>query len=370
MKVRDSLITVNKRPERVANRKKNKREVQATSQYVHKKDVPQVDITPLRADPLPSQKVTKTETVRLPGLNEAENNYAKGLMNPWVGVDLKIPNVFPVPTKTLTWRGVLNFKSDPQGFARAIIRPYNIANTICTSVGTAAGGPDSDEQLNADINFDFLSMCDVWMAKLADGSRSSAGLQVQRFRVVSAATKVTNVTSAVNRSGFITGVHTLQRPEELTPQEARALPQSRTANSDEICEIPWVPHDPNCYNFYPYNVKKEGSVYTEIFPMVETYGVAAPDDVRSNCIYYGISGAPSQQFALDYVINIEYVPGTEYVALLNPVADTRGDPNKAILALAQANPKQNSWDDLLAIGGDLAKRALLGLGNLAIKALI
>ena len=370
---RNLKITVNKKTNGSnlvqSTKPKKKREVQRTLQYV-RKEVPKSDVHPMRVDPKPLVKAKTKDSVVIPGLNKSENEYCAGLMNPWIGIDQKIPNVFPIPTKTMTWRGVLNFQSDPQGFARVVIRPFNIANTIATSVGTSAGGPDDDQQLNADIDFSYASMCDVWMSKLPNGQYDSSNLQVQRFRVVSAGAKVTNVTSAVNRSGYITGIHTLEQPTNLTPQEVRALPQSHTANSDQECVIPWVPHDPDCYNFYDYNLTKVGpNVYTEL-PVTQHFGQWAPGDVRSNCIYYGISGAPNQQFALDYVVNIEYVPGSEFVPLLNPVSDSRGDPNRAVLAMAQVAPQTNAWDSLISVGGNIAIRALQGLGNMAVSALV
>lgn len=176
-----------------------------------------------------------------------------------------------------------------------------------------------------------------------------------------------------------------------TDEAIRQLASSYTSNVDEEhCEL-FIPHDPNCYNFYtstviavyePLNgVQYTSKGYFAISTFMDIYGRHTldeqsilsnthplpsftsndyvPSDVLNNIDYFIVTGSPNQEYQITFSVNYEVIPNHDYYGILQPVADARGNPQAVMEELATGRSGDNTfWESikpLISKAGSAAK---------------
>jgi hypothetical protein len=322
----------------------------------------------------PSKKDRSTD------LNGAEVEYLQSMINPFAEAAARIPNIYPIPTSIYRVQGSVSMTIGSAGFGYVILKPWQMGGTLYGNGGYAndnaflTDAGDGTGIVNTAAN-PVINILDLLITnKVATTTYySSAGTNpINRFRVVSAGIKVTNTSSISTRAGFITSGHSLEPEAQMRSTDYRNLPTSKTTNSDHEHYAVYVPHDPRCFNFYGFRaVYNTDTSWTNVSSnqnfTVATDCDSAPMDITENYCYAVISGAPNNSFAIEYVINLEYVPNPAYLQTSNPIITARGSAERAVEALVTAPPSSSIWDK---VGDSLAavgSRAVDFLGGMAAR---
>jgi len=312
-------------------------------------------------------------------LNTSEIGYLRSLVDPFDDSQSRIPNIYPIPTSLFRVQNTINVTAGPSGFCVGYLAPWSLSATLQSNGLIASdvaqwgfdptvGGADVGSTSRV------INILDLLYQGAGAGFYASSDVNavMSRFRVVSAGIKIVNTTAIGTRAGFITTGHSLERLNRVTSSLLRNLPTSSTTNCDEPHVATYVPHDPNCFDFYGYSAQLIALTFQ--WQMVSTVSVdqqninQIPEDIEDNYVYWAISGAANNTFSIEYVINYEYVPGPAYVQTTNPIITDRGNSQKAIEALVTAPPSSSLWDNLKSAFAEVGTRALDFMGAYAAKA--
>lgn len=337
-------------------------------------------------------------------LNSDELKYAESLLDPFANVRIKIPNIYPIPTSTYTVSTETATMTNTNG--NSIIRfcPWRFAQTVECNANAISPDTRFDdgviyERLGSSLalsvglpqtqpanysGFAWTS-ADNLNAIYMVNSEMPQRSQIARFRVVSAGIVVTNVSPATTRSGAITSGHALVDPDRTSIKSLRQLATSYTSNADEAHTCVYVPHDPNCYNFYEYtcyvtytrtSITADWTVLQSydypfwqppinaVIPMLNTWTTdLPPEEVADNWCYFAITGSPGQNYEVKFSINYEIIPTQPNYAILQPMADSKGVPGKTMEALSCATGGDSLWQETKAWVADSGKSLLRTVGT-------
>lgn len=337
-------------------------------------------------------------------LNSHELRYARSLIDPFSSARIKIPNIYPIPTSTMSIHGQLDFTTNAAGKAIIVLQPWNLNFPVATKdLATDSTVIDASytnsvnlyenlyeampaSQTDAVLEGRGFTTLGAFRYKIFDPTSANTATNVNRLRVVNAGIKVMNSSAATSRSGTISVGHSLVSPIGASIATYRRLASTSTHNMDDPAAAVYVPHDPSCYNFF---IPRVVAVYESFdlstnnlfrgwFPFstandlfntqfnTDDSSTVVPQDILFNHAYIALTGAASQPISIQYSLNYEIVPTEEAFVFLQPAADCKGNPQKAQEAISCAGRGDSFWDHVGSALKSAGGSALQALGNAAV----
>lgn len=274
---------------------------------------------------------------------ETHNMYLMSMLDPWNSLDGKIPNEVPIPTSSFKIRSTLNLTTNALGCVAWAWQPFFLGN-----VGAGAVGVNNNATLNGGAaNNNFV---------ISDMGQGMPAALYQTYRSVSAAMRVSIVSSVNNSSGFVT-----LGQDYLSNQIFGGV-----GNLSVNCATYGL--FSNVENLYYHTtMSATPGAQTEIryYPKDESFYIyqAIGGGVGLNLVGYA-SGLPASSSAikLDFVLNIEglinpaytdYIPSTVYTGEFGDLKEARKHVIGSIINKSEPDIEKGYSNKLLNMAGAL-----------------
>jgi len=258
-------------------------------------------------------------------LNPTESKYALTLAHPWKFTGQKIPSMAPIPSSVTRVKQTIFVTPNGSGLAKVALIPWNPNNVLYVWNGSvftegSTAGPDS-----------------------SFGTPPISQTNAIAVRVVSAGLRIYNATNSLNASGIVTLTAIPTSTGTLSFDSIRDYPDTRTITGEKA-KLLYTPVDNSLLEFK-----------------------ATPVNIPAQALSLiaCISGSSaSQQYAVEFIVNYEFIPATGYTDLLAPSKAGAGKPEASTGFLSKVEEFGSSIGHNLEHSFEGAISILSAIGNL------